>query len=104
MSVFGVVLVRIFPTFPRIWTEYQEITQCFPLCNGESMPVLIEDKTLCGMGSFVASYFAFCYYTSRLSFILILTFYLLPGTQMPRDCYFFFNYFVVSMFVIENKF
>ena len=59
------------------------------------MPVLIEDKTLSGMGSFVASYFAFYYYTSWLSFILILTFYLLPGTQMPGDCYFFFNYFVV---------
>ena len=68
----------IFPTYPRIWTEYEEITQCFPLCNAESMPVLIEDKTLCGMGSFVASYFAFYYYSSRLSFILILTFYFTP--------------------------
>ena len=38
------------------------------------MLVLIEGKTLRGTGSFVASYFAFYYYISRLGFIPISTF------------------------------
>ena len=42
------------------------------------MPVSIEDKTLSGTEHFVASYFAFYYYISRLGFILILTFYFTP--------------------------
>ena len=29
VSVFGVILVRIFPTFSRIWTEYGEIRSDF---------------------------------------------------------------------------
>ena len=45
------------------------------------MPVLIEDETLSSTGSFVTSYFAFYYYISRLGFISILTFILLPRTQ-----------------------
>ena len=38
------------------------------------MPILIEDKTVSGTGSFVASSFTY-YYISRLGFISILTFY-----------------------------
>ena len=30
MSVFGVILVRIFPSFSRIWTEYGEILRISP--------------------------------------------------------------------------
>ena len=30
VSVFGVILVRIFPTFPHIWTEYGEILRMSP--------------------------------------------------------------------------
>ena len=30
MSVFGVILVRIFPTFSRIWTEYGETPSISP--------------------------------------------------------------------------
>ena len=30
VSVFGIILVRIFPTFSRIWTEYGEILRIFP--------------------------------------------------------------------------
>ena len=39
------------------------------------MPMLIEGKTVSGTGSFVALYFAYFYYISRLSFISISTFY-----------------------------
>ena len=42
------------------------------------MPILIEDKTVSGAGSFVASSFAYYYYICRLSFISILTFYFTP--------------------------
>ena len=30
VPVFGVILVRIFPTFPHIWTEYGEILRMSP--------------------------------------------------------------------------
>ena len=30
VSVFGIILVRIFPAFSRIWTEYGEILRIFP--------------------------------------------------------------------------
>ena len=30
VSVFGVILVRIFPAFSRIWTEYGEIPSISP--------------------------------------------------------------------------
>ena len=30
MSVFGVILVRIFPAFSRIWTEYGDIPHISP--------------------------------------------------------------------------
>ena len=53
----------------------------FPLYNDKNMPVLIEDKTLSSTGSFVTSYFAFYCYISRLGFISILTFILLPRIQ-----------------------
>ena len=39
------------------------------------MPMLTEDKTVSGTGSFVALSFANYYYISRLGFISILTFY-----------------------------
>ena len=38
------------------------------------MPMLIEDKTASGTGSFAASSFAYYYYISRLGFISILNF------------------------------
>ena len=46
------------------------------------MPMLIEDKTVSGTGSFVASSFAYHYYISRLG-LGLFRFYLtlLPGTQ-----------------------
>ena len=52
------------------------------------MPVLIEEETVSGTGSFFASSFAYYYYIGRLGFISILTFlfyskafreYLIPG-------------------------
>ena len=42
------------------------------------MPMLIEDKTVSGTGSFLASSFAYYCYISRLGFISILTFYFTP--------------------------
>ena len=45
------------------------------------MSVLIEDKTVSGTRTFVASYFTFCYYISRLGFVSILCFIFLPDTQ-----------------------
>ena len=48
------------------WQEYK------------TMPMLIEDKTVTGMGSFVALSFAYYSYISKLSFISILTFYFTP--------------------------
>ena len=42
------------------------------------MPMLIEDKTVSGTGSFVALSFAYYYYISGLGFISILTFYFTP--------------------------
>ena len=45
------------------------------------MPILIEDETVSGTGSFVASYFAFYYVISRLGFISILGFILLVETH-----------------------
>ena len=54
----------------------------FPVLDNEkSKTVLIEDKTLNGTGSFVASYFIFCYYISTIGFISILTFYFTPTHQ-----------------------
>lgn len=44
------------------------------------MSVLIEDKTVSGTRTFVASYFVF-YYISRLGFVSILYFIFLPDTQ-----------------------
>ena len=34
MSVFGVTLVRIFPEFSRIWTEYGEVLRISPYLVG----------------------------------------------------------------------
>ena len=47
------------------------------------MPMLIEDKTVSGTGSFVASSFVYHYYISRLGLGLFrfYLFTLLPGTQ-----------------------
>ena len=45
------------------------------------MSVLVEDKTVSGTESLVASYFAFYYYISRLRFVSIFTFIIIPGTQ-----------------------
>ena len=42
------------------------------------MPMLIENETVSGTGSFVASSFAYYYYIGRLGFISILTFYFTP--------------------------
>ena len=42
-----------------------------PLYNEKNMPVLIEEKTVSGVGSFVARYFVFYCYISRLGFISI---------------------------------
>ena len=42
------------------------------------MPMLIEDETVSGTGNFVALSFEYYYYTSRLGFISILTFYFTP--------------------------
>ena len=47
----------------------------FPLYNEKNMSIVIEDKTVSGTGSFVASSFAYYYYISRLGFISVLTFY-----------------------------
>ena len=75
------------------------------------MPMLIEDKTVSGTGSFVVSSFANYYCISRLGFISILTSYFTPRHLenilrlvivtfslvpllctcfAPGDCYFFF--------------
>ena len=57
------------------------------------MSVLIEDKTVSGGRSFVASYFAFLYYR-RLGFVSILAILLL-GTReylLPGDITFSFVY------------
>lgn len=43
----------------------------FPLYNEKNVPVLIEEKTVSGVGSFVARYFVFYCYISRLGFISI---------------------------------
>ena len=71
------------------------------------MLVLIEDKTVSGTGSFVASISHFTiYYISRLGFISILAFMLPSGTQRifsARRLLHFFCSFVVYMFVIEKK-
>ena len=52
------------------------------------MLVLIEGKTVNGTGSLVPSNFAFYYYISRLGFVSILAFIILPGTRqylVPPD-------------------
>ena len=50
----------------------------FPLYNEKNMPMLIGHKTVRGTGSFIASFFAYCYFIGRLDFISILTFYFTP--------------------------
>ena len=50
----------------------------FPSYNDKDMPVSIEDKSLSGTESFVASSFACYYYITRLGFVSILTFYFTP--------------------------
>lgn len=46
------------------------------------MSVLIEDKSASGTRSFVASYFAFYHFISRLVFfVFFLAFIPVPGTQ-----------------------
>ena len=62
------------------------------------MPILIEDKTLSGTGSFVASSFACYYFISRLDFISILIFYFTPSHS--ENIYFLVivTFFFVTLF------
>ena len=73
--------------------------------NDKNISILIEDKTVSGTGSFVASYFAFYYYISILDFS-VLTFYFTPrhleSSSGVSDCNLFFCSFVVYMFVVEK--
>ena len=67
------------------------------------MQMLIEDKTVSGTGSFVASSFAYYYYIIRLDYKFLFYSQALREYLVPGDCYFFYCSFVMYIFAIEKK-